>query len=203
MNPEPIHKPRLPPEEVARRRRLLSEAIGREHVQLARRLRALIWHRHRNLGTAEQRQRADELLQDTVERALRDAHAYDPALPAMPWLLHLACFVLGDQNLRHRREASRHGEAGVDDLVLGALPGAGDGELPLIAACDAALVRRKLQELPEPKRRIVMLRFYEGKDGQELAALSGAPTSGAARIRLTRALQALRAAFLAQREVSR
>jgi RNA polymerase sigma factor (sigma-70 family) len=56
-------------------------------------------------------------------------------------------------------------------------------------------VRQALARLPEGQRHVLELRYFEGLDGEELAQALGAPTSGAARVRLARALQALRAQF--------
>ncbi len=54
--------------------------------------------------------------------------------------------------------------------------------------------RRSLASLPE-ERRAIEFRYYQGLDGEELAAALGVSTPGAARVRVCRALQSLRTHF--------
>lgn len=54
-----------------------------------------------------------------------------------------------------------------------------------------ALVRSKVEELPDPYREVILLRDIEGLDTDETAAVLGI-TSGAVKTRLHRAHQALR-----------
>jgi DNA-directed RNA polymerase specialized sigma24 family protein len=56
-------------------------------------------------------------------------------------------------------------------------------------------IRQALARLDEPQRRTIELRYSDGLDGEELARALNAPTAGAARVRLARALQAPRAAI--------
>ena len=53
-----------------------------------------------------------------------------------------------------------------------------------------------LQEKVSPEeRRAIEFRYYKGLDGEELARALGVSTPGAARVRVCRALQALRTLF--------
>jgi DNA-directed RNA polymerase specialized sigma24 family protein len=48
----------------------------------------------------------------------------------------------------------------------------------------------------EDPRQALELRYFQGLDRDELAQALGVPTAGAARVRVCRALQALRAQYL-------
>ena len=65
---------------------------------------------------------------------------------------------------------------------------------------DAAVAGRldleqALARISPDERRAIEFRYYQGLDGEELAAALGASTPGAARVRVCRALQALRTHF--------
>jgi RNA polymerase sigma factor (sigma-70 family) len=63
-------------------------------------------------------------------------------------------------------------------------------------------LRQALEQLDEKDRRALLLRYFDGLDGEELARALGARTTGAARVRVCRALRALRARLgLAESEV--
>lgn len=193
--------PPLPPEEIARRRGLLASALQREQSPLARHLAVQVYQRLRLRSAQERREAAAELMQGTAERALRDAHLYDPALPALPWLIHLSHYVLGAHNTQRGREARRRVDLdALDERLLRALcpQRSTDPTRALEERCDGARALRLLEELPEAQRKILTLRFIEGRDGKELAVLLGAVSTGAVRIRLARALQALRTKYLAE-----
>jgi RNA polymerase sigma factor (sigma-70 family) len=58
-------------------------------------------------------------------------------------------------------------------------------------ATDGVVVRAALQSLPVDQRAVVVLRYYEGRSEQEIAALLGIP-AGTVKSRLARALARLR-----------
>jgi len=60
------------------------------------------------------------------------------------------------------------------------------------AAAERLDLEQALTEISAEERRTIELRYYQGLDGAELAAALGVPTPGAARVRVCRALQALR-----------
>jgi RNA polymerase sigma-70 factor, ECF subfamily len=62
------------------------------------------------------------------------------------------------------------------------------------AAMDRDVLRRALQELPEPHRRVILLKYFDGLDPDELAAAFGSTRSAFA-LKLHRALWAMRAAM--------
>jgi len=56
-------------------------------------------------------------------------------------------------------------------------------------------LQHALAKLGPSHRRALELRYYQGLEREELAEALGVPSPGAARVRVCRALQALRAQF--------
>jgi RNA polymerase sigma factor (sigma-70 family) len=135
--------------------------------------------------------RVVEVLDEAVQRALQAAERFDPTRSGMAWLIGFALHVLQEQQ-RPRRVVARS-DLGEENWrgVVEELTSADDTD----AATIRLDIRQALARLEEPQRRILELRYFSGLDGEELAQAVDAPTSGAARVRLARALQALRTAF--------
>ena len=62
-------------------------------------------------------------------------------------------------------------------------------------------LEQALSRIGPGERHVLELRYYQGLDGEQLAGALGGLTPGAARVRVCRALQALRTQFLGTREV--
>jgi RNA polymerase sigma factor (sigma-70 family) len=135
---------------------------------------------------------AAEVLGETVCRALESAARYDPRRSAVPWLLGIAHRVLLDRRRKWAREhRNRAGSSEVDGafwVALDQLAGP-SGELE---AGDRLAVRDVLDGLDSAARHVLECRFYRGLDGDDLARELGAPSAGAARVRVSRALQRFR-----------
>ena len=56
-------------------------------------------------------------------------------------------------------------------------------------------LEQALARITAEERRTIEFRYYQGLDGQDLATALGVSTPGAARVRVCRALQSLRAHF--------
>jgi RNA polymerase sigma-70 factor (ECF subfamily) len=132
---------------------------------------------------------AQDLMQDTFLELHRSRHTYLPPLPVRPWVFGIARRVLG----RHRRTAwrrARHEDRGarpVETLAAVAEPPAGPG----IEARDLA---DALSRLPAGRREAWVLHHIHGLSFQQIAERFRIG-AGAARLRSSRAMQALRAAL--------
>lgn len=170
----------------------LRQAIDREHGALSRRIAVLVYRVCGRLRRDEVADRVGEVLNEAVKRALQSAASFDPQRSAAAWLMGFASRILLEQR-RGRRRAVVQSDLG-EEAWRGALE-----ELCAVDDAEAATIRldirQALARLEDGQRRVIELRYFKGLDGEELARATDAPTAGAARVRLARALQALRAAF--------
>ncbi len=178
----------------------LREVIQREYPTLRRRIGALLYKLCGPRRREEVADRVDEILGETVKRALQAADRFEIGRSAIAWLTGFALRIVQEQRRGQVRRPVAQSDLGdekwrhvVEELCA--------------ADADAATIRLDIQQamarLKESQRRILELRFFEGLDGEEFTQAAGAPTLGAARVRLTRALQALRKLFgLAEGEVT-
>jgi len=130
---------------------------------------------------------AEDLTQQTFERALRAWARFDPARASpATWLLTIAHNLVVDHYRSDRSaEQAPIGPGGVE---VEALPAAEDPGYDL--GVDAALAEA-LDALPERDRRIVALRFGGDLNGPEIAELTDLSLANVQQI-LSRSLRALR-----------
>jgi RNA polymerase sigma-70 factor (ECF subfamily) len=128
---------------------------------------------------------AEDLTQQTFERALRAWDRYDPARAGVAsWLLVIARNLLID-HLRARR-----GNASAGDIADFGAPAAPDRyELGLEPELEQALA-----ELSPRERELIALRFGGDLTGPEIAALTGLTLANVQQI-LSRALRRMRASL--------
>jgi RNA polymerase sigma-70 factor (ECF subfamily) len=146
----------------------------------------------------------NELLNHVVVEALSHAQRYDPARPARAWLLGIAANLVR----RRQAEAARldQREPLAADLLETRQENLGEDELfELLSARAAEIARWDLNAasenhdrlsvclglLTQEQRRLILLFASGSLDGDRLAASLNV-TPGAARVRLHRALAALR-----------
>ncbi len=126
---------------------------------------------------------ADDLTQETLERAFRAWARYDPSrASARTWLLAIARNLLIDH---YRASVGRHTLTLEDEPRVAATYA--EPDLGLDPALAAALAR-----LPEREREIIALRFGGDLSGPEIAALTGLSLANVQQI-LSRSLRRLRA----------
>ncbi|MCB9896700.1 MAG: sigma-70 family RNA polymerase sigma factor [Planctomycetes bacterium] len=122
----------------------------------------------------------EDLVQDVAERALRYAHAFDPAQPLGPWLRRTALRVLLDRRARRRREPQR----------------LADDDEPLARTHDGTAEREHVRRLLAPLsaiERAALIGFHaEGRTVAELAARLALP-AGTVKSHLHRARRKLAA----------
>jgi RNA polymerase sigma factor (sigma-70 family) len=181
------------PETADERADQLRIAVECDYATLCRRIGVLVYRICGRLRRDEVAERVGEVLNESVKRALQSADHFDPTRSPIAWLIGIALNVLREQrrgpalravvqtDLRH--EAWRQ--------ALEGLCAASESDATTIRLD----IRQALARLDEPQRRALQLRYYDGLDGEELAKALGAPSPGAARVRLARALQSLRKQF--------
>jgi len=173
----------------------LRAAIEEGHEPLLRTVAVLVARSDPRRRWPEVMEVASEVLQEAVREALEHAHRFDPARSAAAWVRGIAARLLSS-----RRRVEARARRCVPAAVLGqeawaAALGrlrAADGEAAVVGRLDLEQV---LGHLSPEERLALECRCFRGLDGEELASALGVPTPGAARVRVCRALQALRAHF--------
>jgi RNA polymerase sigma-70 factor, ECF subfamily len=138
--------------------------------ELFARYRALLYGFFRR--RVAERERAEDLLQETFLAVLRAGERYEPRVPFRTYLFGIALKVVAAERRR------------------GHLPTATPE--PVANSSDETIwVRQAIAKLDAPQREILMLREYEGLSYEEIATLLELPTN-TVRSRLFRARMALK-----------
>ena len=168
-------------DEVARKR--VADLISNESLFLRRIARR--WHRDPS--------DAEDLVQDTIVRALANAHALEPGSNFRAWAFTImrnqfrATWGRARQNAEMTIQMGFEGHTATDEVCLARLT---------IRDVQAALKR-----LPAKQRDAIMLAGVEGKSYEAVAALMGISV-GAVRCHLARARERLRAFVLDEETTS-
>lgn len=152
---------------------------------------------------------AQDLVQETMVKAFRSFHQYEPGTNLRAWLyrvLHTTFLTQQRQRARRPTESLRDdldGAVGTEgwDPARGPASAAGraagaSAEAEALAGIASDEVREALAALPAPYRLAVYLADVEGFAYREIAAIMGTPV-GTVMSRLHRARAALRAALTA------
>lgn len=176
----------------------LRAAVERDYDALCRRVGVLVYKSCGALRRDEAAERVQEVLDESVRRALAAAERFDAGRSAAAWLLGIAARVLHEQRRERAARPVPASDLGDEPWreVLDSLYAAPDGEAAVIRLD----VRQALARLNDADRAALERRYFDGLDGDELARALGAPSAGAARVRVCRALQALRGRFGVGRE---
>lgn len=137
--------------------------------------------------TGGDRQRAEDVVQETLVRAWRHADKLntDAGTSLRPWLVAVARRIVIDT---HRRRKARPTE--VDDTVLATLPA--PDELERVASVVA--VQNALRSIGPTHREVLFEMYFRGATGEETAAALKVPV-GTIKSRVYRALRVLRTAL--------
>jgi RNA polymerase sigma factor (sigma-70 family) len=182
------------PPATRQRRNLLNASIKDNYKHLCASALAVILNRHRGMKEQQLIDLAEEVVHEAISRALTKAAEFDPSRRPVPWLMRFILNVLMESGRRAKRHP-RQSDFG--DITW--------NQLLASLCCDASSVAltaylprldQALGRIANEQREILLYRFKKGLDGEELAQAVGAPSSGAARVRLHRALVALRQEFL-------
>jgi RNA polymerase sigma-70 factor (ECF subfamily) len=127
--------------------------------------------------------RADDLVQDCIERAIRKRRLWSPTGPLRAWLFKILLNLYRNE-LRHQR---RRGElVAIEGLAVEpAIPPPQPGRIALNE------MARAIEQLPDEQREALLLVVLEGATYQEAAGIIGIP-AGTLMSRLGRARAALR-----------
>ena len=127
--------------------------------------------------------RADDLVQDTLVRAIAKHHLWQPGTNLRAWLFTL----MHNQNVNLVRRSVREGST-VEFGDACPVPTAVSDPAGGMALRD---LDRALARLPEPQRQVLLLIGLEGIPYEEAATILGVPI-GTIRSRLSRARRSLR-----------
>ena len=122
----------------------------------------------RALGDAHD---AEDATQQVFVAAWHSRHTLTPSPAALPaWLLGIARHKISDVRAARRREARRAEAAlSVDGVGISAEQSAE----PDVA--EQLVIRQVVQDLPDPRRTILFLAFWEGQSHAEIAESTGLP----------------------------
>jgi RNA polymerase sigma-70 factor (ECF subfamily) len=185
-NPAGVNPELSAREKTERIRAAIESEIGTLWAAIA----AVVGSIEQGLDRERRAQRVDEVLGEVVCRALAHPDSYRPGQPVIPWLVGIARNVLRGEA---RDSATRPRRADVDDStweLLTGIPGSPDGP-----TSDRIDLESMLERLSPSARLALECRFWKGLDGGDLAKALGARSEGAARVRVARAVQALRDLF--------
>ncbi|HZT89809.1 MAG TPA: sigma-70 family RNA polymerase sigma factor [Stellaceae bacterium] len=127
--------------------------------------------------------RADDLVQDTLTRALAKEHLWQPGTNLLAWLFTL----MHNQNVNTVRRALREGTTVDVEQCASTLVATTDPE----ASCKLRELDAAIGRLPAEQRQVLLLVGLEGIAYDEAAAILRIPV-GTVRSRLSRARDSLR-----------
>lgn len=121
----------------------------------------------RALGDAHD---AEDVTQQVFVAAWRSRHTLTPSASALPaWLIGIARHKVADVRASRARDAHR-AEAAAAVPMTEAVEQSADEEVT-----ERLVVRQAVDELPDPRRTIVMLAFWQGLSHTEIAESVGLP----------------------------
>jgi RNA polymerase sigma factor (sigma-70 family) len=129
---------------------------------------------------------SEDLVQEVFLRILKYRRSYRPGTPFRPWIYQIA------RNARTDHMTKRRPQAELDEKSEPSLHAKNSIEQNQ----QHALLHRALRQLAEEKREILLLSRFQGLRYDEIAQILGCEAS-AVKVRVYRALQDLREAYLA------
>jgi RNA polymerase sigma-70 factor, ECF subfamily len=146
------------------------------------------------LSLAENRQGAEDLFQETWMRVLEQGHQYDGKSSFGPWLFRIAHNLAIDRIRRRKNLLSIEDLTEPQDLEGNGEPLESHGASPLEQARrleEKECIAAALSRIPAGNREVLVLRFQEDLQLEEIAGIVGAPLS-TVKSRLYRGLELLR-----------
>src|SRR5215469_6848753 len=149
----------------------IRQLIAAEIPRLRRYARALL----------RDKDRADDLVQDTILRALEKNHLYQRGTNLRAWLFTM----MHNQYVNHTRRSARRGQR----ILLEQVPLASPA--PQFAGLELRDLETAIARLPQEQRETLLLIGIEGMKYEEVAQICAVPI-GTVRSRLSRAREELR-----------
>ena len=138
------------------------------------------------------RESAEELVQEVFLRAWRQAASYQPGLGKLStWLLGIARNLAVDELRRRGARPQRAGGDTEEQLNQLASPRNEDPAEQVSAATQRQEIQRALRELPDAQRQVIELAYYGGLTQSEIAERLGDPL-GTVKTRMRLATRKLR-----------
>ena len=137
------------------------------------------------------RDAAEDLVQIVFQRILKYRHTYRDEGKFSAWLYHLARRVAADHYRRSARQPTPTDPADFDRVSDEVTASAGESAA---TRDDLSIMQTALEELPLEQREILVLHRFQHLPHQQIAKLLNIST-GAAKVRVHRALAALRDRF--------
>lgn len=188
--------------------------FAQESATLLPSLRRYVLHAGLSSGRSLEDEVAD-LLQEVVVHALRAAGEFDVTRRPAPWVLGIAVNLIRRRRVEQAKQRRRlvnpgepgaGGAAGAEGVTGGAMSAdvvfdrfAAASENPEEFFAGRQVASSWLALVSDADRQVLQHAVLQGMDGAELAAVLQI-SAGAARVRLHRALQRLRAALAEQEE---
>jgi RNA polymerase sigma factor (sigma-70 family) len=178
----------------------LRAAIDADHDELLQSVAVMVSKAGLRRHRPEVLDLAAEVLHEAVQEALAQSSRFDASRSPTAWVRGIAARLL-----LSRRRADARARRCVTTTALGEEA----WECALQALCsdqaDADVagkidLEHALARISADERRAVEARYYRGLSGRDLARALGVASAGAARVRVCRALQALRSQLLPARE---
>jgi RNA polymerase sigma-70 factor (ECF subfamily) len=161
---------------------LVNDDIGRQVVEHLPRLRRFAY------ALTGDRDRGDDLVHDTIVRALSRTEQWQPGTRLDSWMFRIAQNLYLDQARQRRTRGESADVAELEGLQ------SSDGRDVVESRFNFEAAKRGMASLPEPQRVLVALVCIEGLSYKEAASALGIPV-GTVMSRLARARQALFAAI--------
>lgn len=137
------------------------------------------------------RESAEDLVQIVFQRIHKYRHTYRDEGKFSAWIYHLARHVAADHHRRNARQGTATDPSDFDRVSDDTTPTA---EAAASRLDDLKVMKRALQSLPPEQREVLILHRFQHLPHQEIAKLLNIST-GAAKVRVHRALAALRDRF--------
>ncbi len=139
---------------------------------------------YRMLGDAAE---AEDAAQETFLRAFAQLKRYDRNQRFGTWLLSIAAHYCIDRLRRRKYQWLSLDESSAQETLPTSLPGPDEVALTNERAAE---VQQLLQKLSPPARAVVVLKYWNDLDIEEIARVTG-DTPGAVKVKLFRARQAM------------
>ncbi|MFT7558019.1 MAG: RNA polymerase sigma-70 factor (ECF subfamily) [Planctomycetota bacterium] len=131
-------------------------------------------------------QDAEDLMQEIFIKVYMNLNGFDTALSFSSWIYRIAHNEVISWYRKHRRHSEDRYEPQGDEDVYAGLPSEFDLEVQHINQETAGVLRTAVAKLPDKYRDIMLLRYFEEKDYEEISDILRIPP-GTVATRLSRA----------------